>query len=115
MSRQTLNTTDGAVKEGRRIVLSEETLYFRLKPSRVKAGQVKETDAKILAMACENCHIQLNNLNGHYKVGADMQFLRCIVITDALVQHESPLQRHKVINHKHRKEVKRAVFIRSFE
>jgi len=67
------------------VALGEETLDFRMKSSRVKADQVKETGAKILATACENCHTQLSNLNDHYKMGVDIQFLSSMVAS-ALVK-----------------------------
>jgi Fe-S oxidoreductase len=67
------------------VALGEETLDFRMKSARVKADQVKETGAPILATACENCHTQLGNLNDHYKMGVDVQFLSSMV-ADALVQ-----------------------------
>lgn len=67
------------------VALGEETLDFRMKSSRVKADQIKGTGAGILATACENCHTQLSNLNDHYKIGLDVQFLSSMV-ADALVQ-----------------------------
>jgi Fe-S oxidoreductase len=67
------------------VALGEETLDFRMKSSKVKAEQVKETGASILATACENCHTQLDNLNEHYRLGVDVQFLSSLV-ADALVQ-----------------------------
>ena len=67
------------------VALGEDTLDFRMKSSRVKADQVKETGAKILATACENCHTQLTNLNNHYQMGMEVQFLSSLV-ADALVQ-----------------------------
>jgi Fe-S oxidoreductase len=67
------------------VALGEDTLDFRMKSSRVKADQVKETGAKILATACENCHTQLTNLNNHYQMGVEVQFLSSLV-ADALVQ-----------------------------
>jgi Fe-S oxidoreductase len=66
------------------VALGEETLEFRMKSARVKADQVKETGADILVTACENCHTQLSNLNDHYKMGVDVQFLSSMV-ADALV------------------------------
>jgi len=66
------------------VALGEETLDFRMKSSSVKADQVRETGAKILATACENCHAQLSDLNEHYKMGVDVQFLSSLV-ADALV------------------------------
>lgn len=67
------------------VALGEETLDFRMKSASVKADQVKKTGAKILSTACENCHTQLSNLNDHYKMNADVQFLSSLV-ADALVQ-----------------------------
>ncbi|MBW1887695.1 MAG: (Fe-S)-binding protein [Deltaproteobacteria bacterium] len=67
------------------VALGEETLDFRMKSAKVKVDQIKETGATIIATACENCHTQLSNLNDHYKIGADVQFLSSM-ITDALVQ-----------------------------
>ena len=67
------------------VALGEETLDFRMKSASVKADQVKKTGAKILSTACENCHTQLSNLNDHYKMNADVQFLSSMV-ADALVQ-----------------------------
>ena len=67
------------------VALGEETLDFRMKSSRVKAEQVQETGAQILSTACENCHTQLSNLNDHYKMDVEVQFLSSLV-ADALVQ-----------------------------
>jgi Fe-S oxidoreductase len=66
------------------VALGEETLDFRMKSSRVKVDQVKATGARILATACENCHTQLSNLNDHYKMDVDVQFLSSLV-AEALV------------------------------
>ena len=67
------------------VALGEDNLDFRMKSAKVKVDQVHETGAKILATACENCHTQLSNLNDHYKMGVDVQFLSSMV-ADALVQ-----------------------------
>lgn len=67
------------------VALGEETLDFRMKSSRVKVDQVKETGATILATACENCHTQLSNLNDHYKMEMQVEFLSSMV-ADALVR-----------------------------
>ena len=65
------------------VALGEETLDFRMKSSRVKAEQIKNTGATILATACENCHTQLSNLNDHFKLGVEVKFLSSMV-ADAL-------------------------------
>ena len=67
------------------VALGDETLDFRMKSSKVKAEQVKETGAKILVTACENCHTQLSNLNDHYDIGVDVQFLSSMM-ANALVE-----------------------------
>jgi Fe-S oxidoreductase len=67
------------------VALGDDTLDFRMKSAKVKVDQVQETGAKILATACENCHAQLSDLNSHYKMGVDVQFLSSLV-ADALVQ-----------------------------
>ncbi len=67
------------------VALGEDTLDFRMKSSKVKADQIKETGAKTLTTACENCHTQLSNLNDHYKMDVEVRFLSSMV-ADALVQ-----------------------------
>jgi Fe-S oxidoreductase len=66
------------------VALGDETHEFRMKSSRVKADQVKETGATILATACENCHSQLGDLNKYYDMGVDVRFLSSLM-ADALV------------------------------
>ncbi len=66
------------------VALGEENLDFRMKSAKVKVDQVKETGAKILATACENCHTQLSNLNDHYNMGVEVKFLSSMV-ADALL------------------------------
>ena len=66
------------------VALGEDNLDFRMKSAKVKVDQVKETGAKILATACENCHTQLSNLNDHYSMGVQVHFLSSMV-ADALV------------------------------
>lgn len=67
------------------MALGEDTLDFRMKSSKVKADQVRQTGAKILATACENCHSQLNDLNKHYNMEVEVRFLSSM-IADALVR-----------------------------
>jgi Fe-S oxidoreductase len=67
------------------VALGEDNLDFRMKSAKVKADQVKDTGARILTTACENCHTQLSNLNDHYDMGVEVQFLSSLV-ANALVQ-----------------------------
>ena len=69
------------------VALGEDTLDFRMKSSRVKVDQVKDTNAQILTTACENCHTQLSNLNDHYDMGVEVKFLSSM-LADALAQNE---------------------------
>ena len=71
------------------VAMGEDTLDFRMKSARVKADQVNDTGARILATACENCHAQLDNLNDHYKMGVEVKFLSSM-IADALIQDVQP-------------------------
>ncbi|MBI4765022.1 MAG: (Fe-S)-binding protein [Deltaproteobacteria bacterium] len=66
------------------VALGEDNLDFRMKSAKVKVDQVKKTGARILATACENCHTQLSNLNDHYQMGMNVQFLSSM-IAEALV------------------------------
>ena len=66
------------------VALGEETLDFRMKSAKVKADQVLDAQAEILATACENCHTQLDNLNDHYKMGVKVKFLSSMG-ADALI------------------------------
>ena len=66
------------------VALGDETLDFRMKSAKVKADQVRASGAAILSTACENCHTQLSNLNDHYKMGVQVQFLSSMV-ADALI------------------------------
>ena len=67
------------------VALGEETLDFRMKSASVKVDQVKASGATILTTACENCHTQLSNLNDHYKMEMQVEFLSSLV-ADALVR-----------------------------
>jgi len=66
------------------VALGEDTLDFRMKSVTVKVDQVKRTGAKILTTACENCHTQLSDLNDHYQMGVEVQFLSSLV-AEALI------------------------------
>ncbi len=57
---------------------------FRMKSARVKAEQVRATGAQVLCTACENCHTQLSDLNQHYKLGVEVEYLSNLV-AEALV------------------------------
>lgn len=41
----------------------------RLEAGKPKSEQIKATGAKVVVVACDNCRIQMNDLNEHYKLG----------------------------------------------
>jgi len=52
---------------------------FRMRSARVKAEQIKAVSPDIVCTACENCHTQLSDLIGHYKINAGVRFLTDMV------------------------------------
>ncbi len=52
---------------------------FRMRSARVKADQIKAVSPNIVCTACENCHTQLSDLVGHYKINASVRFLTDMV------------------------------------
>ncbi len=66
------------------VAMADETYDFRMKSAKVKADQVKKTNAKILTTACENCHSQLSDITKYYKMDVDVRFLSSMV-ADALI------------------------------
>jgi len=56
----------------------------RLKAGKLKANQIKKTEAKIVATPCHNCIDQLMELNKHYKMGVKIKTV-CELVADALV------------------------------
>lgn len=45
---------------------------IRLKAGKPKAEQVRRTGAKTVAVACDNCRLQLNDLNDYYHLGVEV-------------------------------------------
>ncbi|MGO9309879.1 MAG: (Fe-S)-binding protein [Spirochaetia bacterium] len=58
---------------------------FRMKSAKVKAAQMRASQAAVITTACENCHTQLTDLNEHYGLGMKVEFLSKLV-ADALVR-----------------------------
>ena len=56
----------------------------RLKAGKVKADQIRDTGAKIVAAPCHNCIDQLMELNKHYKLGVEIKTV-CEIAADALI------------------------------
>lgn len=56
----------------------------RIKVGKIKADQVRQTGAEVVATPCHNCIDQLMELNKHYKLGIEIKTISEIV-ADALV------------------------------
>jgi len=56
----------------------------RMEAAKVKAEEIAETGAKIVATSCHNCLDQLAEINRHYKLGVEIKLL-CELVADALV------------------------------
>ncbi len=56
----------------------------RLKAGQIKADQIRNTGAKIVAAPCHNCIDQLVELNKHYKLGVEAKTI-CEIAADALI------------------------------
>jgi Fe-S oxidoreductase len=56
----------------------------RIKAGKIKADQIRDTGAKIVATPCHNCIDQLMELNKHYQLGVEIKTV-CEIAADALV------------------------------
>ena len=56
----------------------------RVGSGKIKADQIKTTEAKIVATPCHNCADQLLEINKHYKLGVEIQAV-CELVFNALV------------------------------
>ncbi|NIM17032.1 MAG: (Fe-S)-binding protein [Candidatus Aminicenantes bacterium] len=56
----------------------------RIKAGKVKADQIRDTGAKIVATPCHNCIDQLMELNKHYQLGVEIKTV-CEIAADALI------------------------------
>jgi Fe-S oxidoreductase len=70
---------------GSGIVAVEEWEEKRLQAGLPKAEQIRATGAKIVVASCDNCRIQLNDLNEHYHLGVKVMGLAEMVV-NALVK-----------------------------
>jgi Fe-S oxidoreductase len=52
----------------------------RLRAGNPKAEQIKKTGARIVAAACENCRLQLGDLNNHYELGVQVTVLADLIV-----------------------------------
>ena len=55
------------------LVALPEYYEKRMRAGKVKSDQIKKTGAKIVAAACENCKLQLADLNNYYNLGVEVK------------------------------------------
>ena len=65
---------------GSGLVALPEAFEIRMLAGKPKANQVKASGAQIVAAACENCRLQLGDLNGHYGLGVGVTALADLVV-----------------------------------
>ena len=56
----------------------------RIEAGRIKADQIRKTDAQVVVTPCHNCVDQLTELNKHYKLGVEVKTV-CEIAADALI------------------------------
>ena len=75
----------------------------RMRAGKPKAEQIKRTGEKIVAAACENCKLQLGDLNNYYNLGVEVKGLVDLVanakLSESVQSNDddriSPAQRNK--------------------
>jgi Fe-S oxidoreductase len=65
---------------GAGLVALPEATDIRMLAGKPKAHQVARSGAQIVAAACENCRLQLGDLNGHYGLGIGVTALADLVV-----------------------------------
>jgi len=61
------------------LVAIPEWNEIRLKAGKPKAGQIKATGARVVVASCDNCRLQLSDLNEHYDLGVQVTGLAALV------------------------------------
>jgi Fe-S oxidoreductase len=56
--------------------------------NKVKAEQLKETEAHLICTPCHNCHSGLEDIIGYYKLGMHVKFISEILIDTMEIPEE---------------------------
>jgi Fe-S oxidoreductase len=75
---------------GSGMVAIEELAESRMQAGLPKANQIKATGAKIVVASCDNCRIQLKELNERYNLGITVKGLAEIVVSAVLNKQYGP-------------------------
>jgi Fe-S oxidoreductase len=62
----------------------------RLRAGRPKAEQIRQTGAKVVVAACENCRLQIGDLNTHYNLGVQVSSLSDLVVKAMRLRGAAP-------------------------
>ncbi len=65
---------------GAGLVALPEAYEIRMAAGKPKADQVRRSGARVVAAACENCRLQLGDLNGHYGLDVGVVALADLVV-----------------------------------
>ena len=52
----------------------------RLRAGKPKAEQIRKTGARVVAAACENCRLQLGDLNNYYNLNVQITALADLIV-----------------------------------
>ena len=78
---RTLNWCCGG---GGGLIAAPEMAEVRMKVGKPKADQIAQTEAKCVVTSCENCKLQMDELNKHYELGVEIKGV-IDLIADALI------------------------------
>ncbi len=67
----------------------------RLKAGKPKAEQIRKTGAKIVCAACENCRLQINDLNSHYNLNVKVVSLAELVVNAIVLESKKKVKEEK--------------------
>lgn len=67
------------------LVAMLELESFRIQTGKLKVDQIKETGAKILVTPCENCRLQIGNLNETYNLGISISSMMDFVAKNMVI------------------------------
>ena len=67
------------------LVAMLELEKFRIQTGKLKAEQIKQTGAKVLVTPCENCRLQIGNLNEAYSLGIEISSMMDFVVNNMVI------------------------------
>ena len=67
------------------LVAMLELEKFRIQTGKLKAEQIKQTGAKVLVTPCENCRLQIGNLNEAYSLGIEISSMMDFVANNMVI------------------------------